>query len=322
MLDVSILIQALPYIREFRDKLFVVKFGGELVRDREHLDAIAGDLTLLPMIGIKLIVVHGGGPQATEVSELLGVKPQIVQGRRVTDERTLEVAKMVFAGKINVEILSALSKHGGRGVGLSGVDSGIIRARKRPVTTIHDENGPREVDFGFVGDVEAVDPTLLEDLVARGYIPVLASLAAAEDGTILNVNADTIAAEIAARVRAEKLIVMTTVPGVFKDFARKDEIWSILTTEEARALIRAGVAGKGMAPKLEACARAVEAGVREAHIIDGLTRHSLLMEIFTKKGIGTMIVPPGSAPVGAGGNASPAAASAAPASAGAAGGAD
>jgi acetylglutamate kinase len=295
MLDVSILIQALPYIREFRDKVFVVKFGGELVRDREHLDAIAGDLTLLPMIGIRLIVVHGGGPQANELSELLGFKPQIVQGRRVTDEKALEVAKMVFAGKINVEILSALRKHGGQGVGLSGVDSGIIRARKRPVTTVHEESGPREIDFGFVGDIEAVEPALLTDLVGRGYIPVLASLAADDDGTVLNINADTIAAEIAARVKAEKLIVMTSVPGVYRDFGTKEEIWSVLTTEEARNLIREGTAGKGMAPKLEACARAVERGVREAHIIDGLTRHSLLMEIFTKKGIGTMVVPVGAA---------------------------
>jgi acetylglutamate kinase len=291
MLDVSILIQALPYIREFRDKLFVVKFGGELVRDREHLDAIAGDLTLLHLVGIRLVVVHGGGPQANELSELLGFKPQIVQGRRVTDEKTLEVAKMVFAGKINVEILSALRKHGGKGVGVSGVDSGIIRARKRPVTTVVDDVGEtREVDFGYVGDIEAVETDLVTHLVANGYIPVVASLAADDDGTILNVNADTIAAELAVQMRAEKLIMMTTVPGVYKDFATKDEIWSELTVEEARALLEGGTAGKGMNPKLSACARAVEAGVREAHIINGLMRHSLLMEVFTRRGIGTMVV--------------------------------
>lgn len=300
MLDVSILIQALPYIREFRDKLFVVKFGGELVRDREHLDAIAGDLTLLHLVGIRLVVVHGGGPQANELSELLGFKPQIVQGRRVTDEKALEVAKMVFAGKINVEILSALRKHGGRGVGVSGVDSGIIRARKRPVTQVVDEGGAaREVDFGYVGDIESVDTGLLETLVSKDYIPVVASLAADDDGTILNVNADTIAAEIAKKVGAEKLIMMTTVPGVYKDFSTKDEIHSVLTAAEARALVKNGTAGKGMSPKLEACARVVEGGVREAHIINGLTRHSLLMEVFTRRGIGTMVVAkaPSPAPV-------------------------
>src|SRR5438105_1165040 len=154
MLDVSILIQAMPYIREFRDKVFVVKFGGEITREREHLDAIAGDLTLLSLVGIKIIAVHGGGPQANELSELLGFKSQMVQGRRVTDERALEVAKMVFAGKINVEILSSLRKHGGRGVGVSGVDAAIVKARRRPITTVVDKAGAsQEVDFGHVGDI-------------------------------------------------------------------------------------------------------------------------------------------------------------------------
>jgi len=291
MQDVSILIQALPYIREFREKLFVVKFGGELARDREHLDAIAGDLTLLSLVGIRLIAVHGGGPQANELSELLGFKPQLVQGRRVTDERALEVAKMVFGGKINVEILSALRKHGGRGVGLSGVDAAIVKARKRPVTRVVGEGGAaQDVDFGFVGDIESVDAGLLEHLVGKGFIPVVSSLAADDDGTILNINADTIAAEIAIATRAEKLISMTTVPGVFRDFGTKEEIFSVLSATEAKELIRNGTVGKGMVPKLEACARAVTGKVREAHIINGLTRHSLLMEVFTKKGIGTMIV--------------------------------
>jgi acetylglutamate kinase len=291
MLDVSILIQALPYIREFRDKLFVVKFGGEIARDREHLDAIAGDITLLSLVGIKIIVVHGGGPQANEMSELLGFKPQIVQGRRVTDEKALEVAKMVFAGKINVDILSALRKHGARGVGLSGIDSAIIKAKKRPVTTIVDKKGEaREVDFGYVGDILGVDTDLLTTLVAKGYLPVVCSLAADDDGTVLNINADTIAADIAIQTRAEKLISMTTVPGIYKDFATKDEIWSVLSAQEARALGKDGTVGEGMLPKVEACAKAVEGGVPEAHIINGLTRHSLLMEVFTKKGIGTMVV--------------------------------
>src|SRR6185503_725085 len=233
MLDVSILIQALPYIREFRDKLFVVKFGGEVTREREHLDAIAGDLTLLSLVGIKIIAVHGGGPQANEMSEFLGFKPQMVQGRRVTDEKALEVVKMVFAGKINIEILSALRKHGGRGVGVSGVDAGIVKARRRPVTTVVDKSGEStQVDFGFVGDIESVHPHLLAHLVDRNYIPVVSSLASDDEGTVLNINADTIAAELAIGLRAEKLITMTTVPGVYKDFANKDEIISILSAAE------------------------------------------------------------------------------------------
>jgi acetylglutamate kinase len=290
LLDISILIQALPYIRQFRGKLFVVKFGGELLRDREHLDAIASDLSLIQMVGIRLVVVHGGGPQADTLSQTLGFEPQMVEGRRVTDEAALEVAKMVFAGKINTEVLSAMNKHGGRGVGLSGIDAGLLRARRRPVTTVVENGQSREVDFGFVGDIEEVDPALLINLVERDYIPVVASLAADPDGTILNINADTIAAELAVRLGAEKLIVMTTVPGVYKDFTTKSEIHSQLSAAEARALIADGTAGKGMSPKLKAIARAVDGGVREAHIINGLEPHSLLLEIFTNRGVGTMVV--------------------------------
>lgn len=289
MLDVSILIQALPYIRQFRDKLFVVKFGGELLKDREHLDAIASDLALVEMVGIKLVVVHGGGPQANELSETLGFKPQMVEGRRVTDAAALEVAKMVFAGKINTDVLSALSKHHGRAVGLSGIDGGLVKARRRPVTTVVENGQSREVDFGFVGDIVGIDATLLHHLVDRDFIPVVASLAADDEGTTLNINADTIAAEIAVHMQAEKLIVMTTVPGVYKDFAAKSEIYSQLTADQARTLIADGTAGKGMSPKLNACASAVERGVREAHVINGLQPHSLLMEIFTASGVGTMV---------------------------------
>jgi len=289
MQDVSLLIQALPYIREFRDKLFVVKFGGELLRDREHLDAIAGDLTLLSMVGIRLIVIHGGGPQANELSESLGFRPELVGGRRVTDEAALEVAKMVFAGKINTEVISALQMHGGRAVGLTGIDAGLVRAHRRPRTTVVENGEKREIDFGFVGDIDAIDPRVLVHLVERGFIPVVSSLAADDKGTILNINADTIAAEIAVSMAAEKLFVMTTVPGVYRDFKKQDEIFSELTAAEARQLIADGVAGKGMAPKLNACAGAADRGVRETHIINGLTRHSLLLETFTKRGVGTMV---------------------------------
>ncbi len=292
MYDVSILLQALPYIRQFRDKLFVVKFGGELLQDPEHVDAIAGDLTLASMVGIRMVVVHGGGPQANVLSETLGFRPQVVHGRRVTDEAALEVAKMVFNGKINTEVISALHKHGGRGVGLSGIDGGLIRAHRRPVTTIVENGTQREVDFGYVGDVDGVDPALVLHLVQKGFIPVVSSLAADEQGIILNINADTIAAELAAAVSAEKLIVMTNVPGVYRDFREKDkaELISTLTPSQVRRMVETGAAGDGMGPKLEACMRAVEHGVHEAHIINGFTKHSLLLEIFTNAGVGTMIV--------------------------------
>jgi len=287
--DVEILLQALPYIRQFRDKLFVVKFGGELLQDPEHLDDIAEDLTLIHMVGVRLVVVHGGGPQANELSERMGFHPELVQGRRVTDEAALEVAKMVFAGKLNTELLSHLHKHGARGVGLSGIDGGLIRAHRRPVTTVVENGASRQVDFGYVGDVDGVDATLVQHLVTKGFIPVVSSLAADDRGIILNINADTIAAELAAAVGAEKLIVMTNVPGVYRDGKTRQELISTLVPAEVRRMIETGAAGEGMAPKLEACVRAVEHGVHEAHIINGLTKHSLLLEILTNAGVGTMI---------------------------------
>lgn len=288
--NVEILLEALPYIRVFRDKLFVIKLGGELLREPDHLDAIARDLTLCSMVGVRVIVVHGGGPQANEVSEQLGFKPQMVEGRRVTDASALEVAKMVFAGKINTEMLSALSRHGGRGVGISGVDAALVTAKKRPLVTVNDENGSREIDYGFVGDVVSVDPTLPRDLIDRGYIPVICSLAVAEDGTILNVNADTIATEIAISLGAEKLVNMTSVEGVYTDFANREGLVSVLTVKDAQRLMDERVVAKGMRPKIMNLSRAVQNGVREAHIINGLTPHSLLIEIFTNEGIGTMVI--------------------------------
>ena len=293
MFDVSILLQALPYIRQFRDKVFVVKFDGELLQDPEHLDAIAGDLTLVSMVGIRLVVVHGGGPQANELSERMGFQPEWVQGRRVTNEEALEVAKMVFNGKINTEVISALHKHGGKGVGLTGIDGGLVRAHRRPVTTVFENGAQREVDFGYVGDVDSVDPTLITHLVQKGFIPVVSSLAADDSGIILNINADTIAAELASAVSAEKLIVMTNVPGVYRDWNDKTSLISTLTPPQIRRMVETGAAGDGMGPKLEACMRAVEQGVREAHIINGITRHSLLLEIFTNEGVGTMVVADG-----------------------------
>lgn len=290
MFDVSILIQALPYIRSFRDKLFVVKLGGELLQERSHLEAIAGDLTLLHMVGIRLIVVHGGGPQADQVSQSLGIETTRIGGRRVTNAETLEVAKMVFAGKINTEVLSALAKHGARPVGLSGIDAGLIRAHKRPMAMVDDEGESREVDFGFVGDVDEVDPMILVNLVESGFLPVVSSLATDGDGNILNVNADTIASEIAAGMQAQKLIVMTGVSGIYRDFASRDELISVVSMIEAQRLFDNKTVFKGMRPKLEACMAAVARGVSSAHIINGLTRHSLLMETFTNKGIGTMLV--------------------------------
>jgi acetylglutamate kinase len=243
---------------------------------------------LCAQVGIRVVVVHGGGKQATELGARLGIDAAIVNGRRVTDERTLDVVKMVFAGKLNTEILGALRRSGVRAVGLSGVDGDLLRARRRPPQTVVDTatGEHRTVDFGFVGDILAADPRVLETLSGDGFIPVIASLAADDDGVVYNVNADTVASAIAASLGAEKWIVATNVVGVLDG---EGQLVSHLTAAEARALIASGVARGGMVPKLEAALAALEAGVGSVHLIDGTRPGALLDEVFTSGGNGTML---------------------------------
>jgi acetylglutamate kinase len=236
--------------------------------------------------------VHGGGPQATEVSRRLGLTPQLVEGRRVTDEQTLDVAKMVFAGRINTDILSALRTQGVRGVGLTGVDADILGAvRRRPVEVKDPATGEtRVVDYGLVGDVNQVDSNLLRLLMENGYVPVLASLGADADGNILNINADTVASVIARDVGAAKLISLTSVAGVLSDPADPESLVPLLTLPQARALLDSNSVSGGMKPKIKAVVDAVEGGVRRGHILSGLTAGSVLLELFTRSGCGTLIV--------------------------------
>lgn len=289
MNNVSVLRQALPYIKRYRDATFVVKLGGELAVKRETLLSICEDITLLSLVGIRPVVVHGGGPQANALSEKLGWKPEIVEGRRVTGEKDLDIAKMVFAGKINVEILSALQHCGAKAVGLSGVDAGILKTKKREVTRIKDPatGQERAVDFGFVGDVTGVDPALLVDLIEKRYIPVISSLGAGEDGAVLNVNADTVGGEIARALKAAKYISLTNVDGVL---GPDKKLISTLTVEQAELDMARGVITGGMVPKIRACLLAVQGGVHRAHILNGLAPQVLLAEVFTAKGAGTMII--------------------------------
>ncbi|MBI3892408.1 MAG: acetylglutamate kinase [Candidatus Wallbacteria bacterium] len=290
MLDVSLLLQALPYLNQYKGKTFVLKAGGELVADPEILDRLAQDVCFLEKVGVRVVLIHGGGPQANELSERLGLKPVFVAGRRITDQDALEVTKMVFAGKINTEILSALRRHGGRAVGLSGVDGGVLLARRRPVKRMRDpETGEEsDVDFGHVGDIVSVDTALLDTLLAHDYIPVLSSLGADNKGHVFNINADTVAAEIAAALSAEKLMILTNVPGVMKSLESK-EIVATLTTAQAHKLMARGTVKKGMLPKLGAAVAAVESGVRHATILSGVAPHSILEETFTERGSGTLV---------------------------------
>jgi len=297
-MDVGILRQALPYMREHRGRTMVVKLGGHLVKDRVALEHIAADIALLDHIGAHVCVVHGGGPQATELQERLGVEPQFIEGRRITDDATLEVVKMVFAGKINLEMTGALRGHGLRAVGLTGLSGGLIQARRREVRQMQDPvtGASRAVDFGHVGDIRGVDTSLVRVLMENGFLPVVASLGADDRGNILNINADSVALEMAIDLRADKFLNMTQVPGILRDLEDPGSLVTDLTVEQAEALVAEGVVRGGMIPKVKSCVDAVRRGVPRAHILNGLEAHAILLELFTVKGTGTMItaapVPP------------------------------
>ncbi len=279
------LIEALPYIRRYTGKTFVIKCGGEMMLHEELKRATMQDIALLRLVGVNPIVVHGGGPQVSQWMERLGKKPNFVAGLRVTDDETMEIAEMVLAGKINKEIVAALTRHGGPAVGLSGRDADLLRVRKLT------HNGPEgEVDLGRVGEVERVNVGILNAVVADGFIPVVCTVGTGPDGLSYNVNADHAAGEIAVAVGAIKLIVLTDVPGVMRDPKNEDSLISTLTPAQAEQLVAEGVVESGMVPKIQACLRAVRGGVERAHIIDGRLPHALLMEVFTDEGIGTMIL--------------------------------
>lgn len=292
MKDVGILKQALPYIRKYKGRVFVVKLGGELVAEPEVLDDIAQDLSLIYLIGIKLVVVHGGGPQATELSKRLGIVPKFVEGRRVTDEESLEIVKMVLAGKINHEILTILRKHGVRSVGLSGIDGDVVIAERRsPVELIDRESGEKNsIDYGHVGDIKKINPDLLNVLLENGYVPVISSLADDGRGNILNINADTVASHIAVAMGAYKYITMTNVSGVLRDIKDPESRISYMSDNEAEELINNGTIKGGMIPKIKECIYAVRGGVKRVHILNGFEKNSLLVEVFTRGGQGTMIL--------------------------------
>ncbi|MFW6138742.1 MAG: acetylglutamate kinase [Spirochaetota bacterium] len=292
MENIGILKQALPYLRRYKNRSFVIKLGGELVQNMETLEDIAQDISLLAQVGIKIIVVHGGGPQATELAKKLGIIPRIVEGRRVTDKDTLEVTKMVFAGKINHEILTMLRKHGSRVVGLSGIDGDVVIARRRaPVEMVDSATGKKNnVDYGHVGDINRINIELLEMLLDKNYIPVISSLADDGEGNILNINADTVASHIAVAVKAFKYITMTNVEGILQDVNDPSSRISYISPKGAGRLIKEEVIKGGMVPKLKECMYAVENGVKRVHILNGFEKNSLLLEVFTRKGNGTMVL--------------------------------
>ena len=282
---------ALGYVRAYRGKTFVVKAGGEVSGDARARHALAAQVGLLHSLGIRCVLVHGGGPQATALAQRLGIPPTIVGGRRVTDDAQLAVAKMAFAGTVNVDLLAALRQCHVRAVGLSGVDAELLTASRRPPREVSGDDGVlRLVDFGHVGEIERVDVSVLETLLSAGFVPVVSSLAGDGDGNVYNVNADTVAEKIAIALAAAKLLVLTGAPGVLRDPSDPSTVVSFADGAELSALLRSGAISGGMRPKVEACVRAAEGGVERTHILDGRTPDALLLEVFTGAGCGTMIV--------------------------------
>jgi acetylglutamate kinase len=283
----AILQEALPYIRRFHGRVFVVKYGGHAMIDENLKRSFARDVCLLRYVGIQVVVVHGGGPQINETLARMDIVSTFVAGHRITDDATMDVVEMVLGGKLNSEIVSLISQHGGRAVGLNGKDDKFLNARRKHALTTKNELGETiSVDLGRVGEITAVKPDLVRDLLDRGYIPVIAPIAITADGEALNVNADTAAGKIAASLGAAKLMLMTDVEGV-KD--KDKNLLPSLHAKEAESLIETGVIVGGMIPKVRCALGAVEGGVEKVHIVDGRRMHALLLEIFTDQGIGTEI---------------------------------
>ena len=286
----DVLIEALPYIRQFFGKTIVVKYGGAAMENDALKDSVIQDIVLMKYTGMHPVVVHGGGTKISEWMQRIGKDAEFVQGLRVTDQETVEVAEMVLAGTINKEIVSLINAHGGRAVGLCGKDANLIRARKHFAHVVDDLGEATDVDLGFVGDIAHVDPSVIVSLDRDGYIPVIAPNGVGEDGCTYNINADTMAGEIAAALKAEKLILLTDQRGILRDLDDDSTLIPTVKIEEIEGLIADRVISSGMLPKVEACTTAIFGGVSKAHIIDGRISHALLLEVFTSEGIGTQIV--------------------------------
>ncbi|HZK24859.1 MAG TPA: acetylglutamate kinase [Oscillospiraceae bacterium] len=283
----DVLIESLPYLRSFADKTFVIKYGGHAMVSEELKKSVMMDIILLKYIGINPIVVHGGGAEVTKMLQRLGQESQFVNGLRVTDKEAIEVVEMVLTGKVNKQIVALINQYGGKAVGLSGKDANLLVARRRAPEQL---SGSEEVvDLGYVGEITKVNPEVIHTLSKEGYIPVISSIAVGLEGESLNINADHVAGELAAALAADKLILLTDVEGIFVEAGVPSSLISALPKAKALAMIAEGKINKGMIPKVEACIMALEHEVNRTHIIDGRVPHSLLLEIFTDHGIGTMV---------------------------------
>ncbi len=271
-----VLVHALPYIQDYAGKIVVIKYGGNAMTSEKLKDSVMRDIVLLWLIGVKVVLVHGGGPEITDMLNRLGKKSEFVGGLRVTDKETADIVQMVLAGKVNKSLVNLVENKGGNAIGLSGVDGHMIEA------------APKNADLGFVGDITAVNVQPILDVIDKGYIPIVSTVGCDKEGNIYNINADTAAAKIAGALGAESLISMTDICGILKDKDDPDTLISVIKTDEAPALIESGVISGGMIPKTECCINAIEWGVNRVFIIDGRIPHSILIEMLTDEGIGTM----------------------------------
>ncbi len=284
MNKVEVLIEALPYIKKFAGKTFVIKYGGSIMENEKSKLAFIEDVALLKLVGINVVIVHGGGRKITEMLTSMKIPVEFKNGLRVTDKATVEIVEMVLSGKINKEITGELCKHGLSAIGISGRDGSLLKAEK-----VYLYDGDKKVDIGFVGEITKVNKDLVNNLIDDGYVPVISPVAEDEEGNIYNVNADYVAESISSAIKAEKLILLSDVKGLFKDVNDEESFISSIEVGEVRELIKQGYIDGGMIPKMECCIKAIEEGTKDVHIIDGRVKHSLLIEIFTNAGNGTMI---------------------------------
>jgi len=285
-----ILIEALPYIREFNGQIMVIKYGGHAMVDAKLKKGFALDITLMKYVGLKPVVVHGGGPQIGELLHKLSIESSFVAGHRVTDEKTMDVVEMVLAGKVNKEIVSTINQHGGQAVGLSGKDGNLIVAKKLKLQSgagAKADDPPEIMDIGLVGEVVSVNTRIITSLIENQFVPIIAPVGVGKDNETYNINADLVAGHIASSLKARKLILLTDIEGVLDDH---DNLVSSLTIEDAERMTARGVIKEGMIPKLQCCIEALKGGVEKVHIIDGRKEHALLLEIFTDEGVGTEII--------------------------------
>lgn len=286
----GILVEALPYIKKFYGKTVVIKYGGHAMLNDDLKHAVLQDVILMKFVGMNPVLVHGGGPEINSMLKRLEIKSEFVQGMRVTDQATMEIVEMVLAGKVNKDIVAGINQIGGKAVGLSGKDGNLIKAKKK-MEFMKDEQG-REiaVDLGYVGEVKNINPQIIKTVVDEGYIPVIAPIGVGDEGESYNINADYVAGEIAGALKADKFVLLTDVEGIFADYEEKASLISSLRIQDIATFIERGTISGGMIPKVECCINALNQGVEKAHIIDGRIPHSILLEIFTDEGIGTMVV--------------------------------